>query len=227
MISVIIPTLDEANLLSGTLRHVQANRPPHEILVVDGGSTDNTIALASASGARVIHSPHRHRAAQMNLGTRQAQGDIFLFLHGDTSVGPKALEQIERAFNEPVVVGGSFARRFRSSSAVLRLTCLIGEWRSRWFGWFYGDQGIFVRRNVFEQLGGFRDIPMFEDVDFSRRLAREGRVVTLRSDVVSSARRFTARGALLTTASDVWLTLRYFAGTDPDRLASICRRKGL
>jgi len=86
---------------------------------------------------------------------------------------------------------------------------------------------MFVRRSVFEQLGGFRDIPIFEDVDFSRRVARLGRVVTLRSDVVSSARRFVVRGVLMTTASDVWLTLRYFAGTDPNRLASVRSRSSL
>jgi len=227
MISVIIPTLNEAELLSGTLSHIQANRPPYEILVVDAASTDNTVALASAAGARVIRSPQRRRAAQMNLGARTAQGDIFLFLHGDTWIGPRALEQIQTALGQSTAVGGGFARRFQSRSRVLRLTCLIGEWRSRWFGWFYGDQGMFVRRSVFEQLGGFRDIPIFEDVDFSRRVARLGRVVTLRSGVVSSARRFVVRGVLMTTASDVWFTLRYFAGTDPDRLDSLRSRRRL
>jgi len=220
MISVVIPTLNEAELLPGTLNRVQANRAPHEILVVDGGSTDETVALANASGAKVISSGQSRRAAQMNLGARMACGDIFLFLHGDTWLGPNALEQIQTALDKSSVVGGGFARRFQSRSRVLRLTCLLGEWRSRCFRWFYGDQGIFVRRTVFERVGGCQDMPLFEDVDFSRRMARQGRVVTLRSDVVSSARRFAARGALMTTASDVWLTVRYFAGADPKRLAA-------
>ncbi|PYJ84242.1 MAG: glycosyltransferase [Verrucomicrobia bacterium] len=220
MISIIIPTLNEAELLPGTLNRVQANRAPHEILVVDGGSTDETVALANASGARVISSAQTRRAAQMNLGTRMARGDIFLFLHGDTWTGPDTLKQIENALRQSAVAGGGFARRFQSRSRLLRLTCLLGEWRSRCFRWFYGDQGIFVRRTIFERVGGFQDMPLFEDVDFSRRMARQGRVVTLRSEVVSSARRFAARGALMTTASDVWLTVRYFAGADPKRLAA-------
>ena len=220
MISVIIPTLNEAELLPATLNRVQANRVPHEILVVDGGSTDETVALANASGARVISGAQSRRAAQMNLGARMACGDIFLFLHGDTWIGPDALEQIQTALDKSSAVGGGFTRRFQGRSRVLRLTCLLGEWRSRCFRWFYGDQGIFARRMIFERVGGFQDMPLFEDVDFSRRMARQGRVVTLRSDVVSSARRFAACGALMTTASDAWLTVRYFAGADPTRLAA-------
>ena len=220
MVSVVMPTLDEAELLPGALSHIKANPAPHEILVVDGGSGDGTVKLAEAGGARISHSPQRQRAFQMNLGARRARGEIFLFLHADTWIGPNALGQIEEALGDPTVVGGGFARRFQSRSFILRFTCVIGGWRSRWLGWFYGDQGIFVRRTIFERLGGFRDIPIFEDVDFSRRMAQAGHVVTLRSNVVSSARRFASRGAFLTTASDVWLTLRYLAGADPGSLAS-------
>src|SRR5438876_353797 len=220
MISVIIPTLNEAQFLPRTLRHIQANKAAHEVLVVDCGSSDDTVAVAEASGAQVILSPQRQRAAQMNLGARSARGDLFLFLHSDTWIGPGALEQIQSALAQPAVVGGGFARRFEGASPVLRLTCLIGEWRSKWFGWFYGDQGIFTRREVFERLGGFSELRLFEDVDFSRRMARQGRVVTLRADVVSSARRFAARGAFVTAIADSWLTLRYFAGANPKRLAS-------
>jgi rSAM/selenodomain-associated transferase 2 len=219
MISVIIPTLNEAELLPDTLSHIQANHAPHEILVADAGSTDGTADLADKAGARVIHSPRRNRAAQMNLAAQTAHGEIFLFLHADTWLGPKALSQIVEALEHPGIVGGGFARRFRSSSLLLRLTCVAGEWRSKWFGWFYGDQGIFVRKKIFEQVGGFRDWPLFEDLDLSRRIARVGRVTMLRSDVVSSARRFASRGALFTTASDVFLTLRYLAGADPRHLA--------
>jgi cellulose synthase/poly-beta-1,6-N-acetylglucosamine synthase-like glycosyltransferase len=155
----------------------------------------------------------------MNLATRTARGEVFLFLHADTWLGPSALKQVTEALEHPGVVGGGFARRFRSPSLLLRLTCVVGAWRSRWLGWFFGDQGIFVRKAVFDQIGGFRDWPLFEDLDFSRRIARVGRITMLHSNVVSSARRFAARGALFTTASDVFLTLRYLAGADPRRLA--------
>jgi len=223
MISVIIPTLNEAELLPATLHRLQANRAPNEILVADGGSRDETTGLADKAGARVIHSPRRGRAAQMNLATTAARGEVFLFLHADTWLGPDALNQIAEALARPGIVGGGFARRFRSSSLFLRLSCAVGAWRSGCLGWFFGDQGIFVRRAVFKQVGGFRDWPLFEDLDFSRRIAQVGQITMLRSNVVSSARRFAARGAFLTTASDVWLTVRYLAGADPHRLG---RKRG-
>src|SRR5437762_5162884 len=108
MISVIVPTLNEAEWLPGTLSHVQANQATHEILVVDGGSSDETVALANAAGARVIRSPQSRRAVQMNLGARQARGDVFLFLHADTWIGPDTLDVIEQELSHPPVVGGGF-----------------------------------------------------------------------------------------------------------------------
>lgn len=223
MISVIIPTLNEAELLPATLDCLRVNRAPHEILVADAGSTDETTGLADKAGARVIHSPRRGRAAQMNLATTAARGEIFLFLHADTWLGPDALNQIAEALARPGIVGGGFARRFRSPSLFLRLTCAVGAWRSTYLGLFFGDQGIFVRRAVFEQVAGFRDWPVFEDLDFSRRIAQVGQTTMLHSNVVSSARRFATRGAFLTTASDVLLTVRYLAGADPHRLG---RKRG-
>ncbi len=111
MVSVVMPTLDEAELLPGALSHIKANPAPHEILVVDGGSGDGTVKLAEAGGARISHSPQRQRAFQMNLGARRARGEIFLFLHADTWIGPNALGQIEEALGDPTVVGGGFAVR--------------------------------------------------------------------------------------------------------------------
>jgi rSAM/selenodomain-associated transferase 2 len=220
MISVIIPTLNEAELLPITLERVQANKAKHEVLVVDGGSSDETVWLATKSGARMIRSDRSQRAAQMNLGARQAEGDAYFFLHADTWIGSDTLDRIGQALGQPLVVGGAFARRFQSRSPLLRLTCIVSEWRSRLFGWYFGDQGIFVRRRTFERLGGFADLPLFEDVDFSRRMARVGRVVTVRGNVVSSARRFASRGILATTVADGWLTFRYFAGANPGRLVA-------
>ena len=224
MVAVIIPTLNEAALLRETLNCVRANDAACEILVVDGGSEDGTVQLAEASGTRVIHSPKRQRAFQMNLGAQQARSDILLFLHADTWIGPHALQQIGKTLDQPGVVGGGFARRFQGPSPVLRLTCRIGEWRSLLLGWFFGDQGIFARRTAFERAGGFRVMPLFEDIDFCRRLARLGALKTLRPPIVSSSRRFDARGTVLTTISDVWLTMRYLCGADPVKLASRHRK---
>src|SRR5206468_9251236 len=149
MVAVIIPTLNEAELLPETLKCIRANNAACEMLVVDGGSGDQTVQLAEGGGARVIQSPKRQRAFQMNLGAQQARSDIFLFLHADTWIGPHALQQIERTLDQPGVVGGGFARRFQGASPVLRLTSRIGECRSQLLGWFFGDQGIFARRSAF------------------------------------------------------------------------------
>ncbi len=216
MISVVIPAHNEAALLPQTFASVRLQNAPHEIIVAGAGSTDETMELAEARGARVVESAHRQRAAQMNAGARMARGDSLLFLHADTLLAPPALDVIERAFRDPSIVGGGFARRFQPTSSILRLTCALAELRTRCCGWFLGDQAIFVRRSVFERLGGFREWDVFEDLDFSRRLARTGRVVTLRPPVISSGRRFAAHGALRTTWSDSCLTLRYLAGRLPE-----------
>jgi rSAM/selenodomain-associated transferase 2 len=227
VISVIIPAWNEAELLPATLAHLRANETPHEILVVDGGSTDGTVGAVrtSAPETRILVSPRRQRAGQMNAGAQEARGDTLLFLHADTWLGPNALRQIERALLDERVVGGGFARRFRGAAPFLAFTSWLAEQRGRGLGWFLGDQAIFVRRQAFEQLGGYRDIPLFEDLDFSRRLARRNRVVVLRPPVMSSARRFVARGSLRTTLSDVWLTCRYLSGADPHRLAEEGRQR--
>jgi rSAM/selenodomain-associated transferase 2 len=224
MISVIIPTLNEAAHLPATLQHIRRNPVSHEILVVDAGSVDGTPALAASAGCRVLTSPVRQRASQMNLGAREAGGDIFLFLHADTWVGAGALDQIEQAVHGGRAVGGAFARKFDGASWFLDFTCRLAELRSRRLGWFLGDQGIFVGRRVFEDLGGYRDMPLFEDLDFSRRLARHAHVLTLRPPVIASARRFAQRGAFATTWTDFLLTARYLCGVDPNRLAARLRK---
>ncbi len=216
MVSVVIPTLNERDFLAVTLQHVKANDVEHECIVVDGGSVDGTVEIAESAGAQVVISNQCQRAAQMNLGARQARGDILVFLHADTRLPPAALTRIEQKLADPHVVGGAFTRRFNTNSFLLRLTCRLAEARSHMFGWHLGDQAMFVRRDIFQKLGGFREIGLFEDLDFSRRLARLGRVVTLRPAVISSDRRFQSRGPLATTMRDVWLTLRYVCGEDPD-----------
>ena len=208
MISVIIPTLNEAKLLPDTLQSLAANSSPMEVIVVDAESTDNTVSMASKNGAHVIHSPIRQRAGQMNLGATQAVGDIFLFLHADTLVAATALEAIECALENPDVAGGSFVRRYDHPSRFLKITCRLADWRSSLCGMFLGDQGIFARKDIFTRLGGFSDRDDFEDLDFSRRLARAGKVVTLRPPVISSGRRFGGR-PVIRTFQDFLLTCRY------------------
>jgi len=220
MVSIVIPTLNEAELLPESLERIAADIVPHEIIVVDGGSSDATVRIAEAAQCRFVRSGGPHRAKQMNLGAANAQGAVLLFLHADTLIPPEGLRAIESALKDEQVVGGGFRRRYVNASPFLQFSCAMADWRSRWLGWHFGDQGIFVRRAAFEALGGFREFAVFEDFDLCRRMKKVGRVVGLRSQVLSSARRFAKRGALVTSLTDLWLTCRYLAGAHPDRLAA-------
>jgi rSAM/selenodomain-associated transferase 2 len=220
VISVIIPVFNESCYLSATLAAIEQSESAHEIIVVDAGSSDGSIAVALEHGARVISTAVKQRASQMNRGARSARGDVFLFLHADTRLPQNALTKIEFVIAKRNVVGGGFARRYDLPSWFLRGTCVLAGIRTRLSGWFLGDQGIFVRRDVFEKLGGFRNFDLFEDLDFSRRMRCEGRVVTLRPPVISSARRFSLYGPCRTTWKDLLTTCRYLRGTDPNQLAA-------
>ena len=213
MISVIIPTLDEAAQLPMTLESISASAIPHEIVVADGGSRDATLETAARHQAKTVRAPSPGRSLQMNRGAQVSAGDVLLFLHADTQLRPSSLGQITESLRAPSVVGGGFARRFDGQSRFLRFTCALAGWRCRALGWFLGDQAIFVRTTVFRELGGFRPMTAFEDLDFSRRMARAGKVVTLSPGVVSSSRRFARRGPFLTTCHDVFLTCQYLAGS--------------
>ncbi len=217
-ISIIIPVANEAAALPDCLARIAG--APNEIIVVDAQSDDDTGAIAESAGARVLVSAERHRARQMNGGASAARGRILLFLHADTLLPAGALEKIIGAIDRRGAVGGAFSRRYRSRSLVLAITSRLASLRNLVVGWHLGDQAIFVRRDVFEKLGGFRDFPIFEDVDFSRRLRALGRTVTLTPPVYSSARRFAARGPWRTTLDDLALTRRYLTGGDPNDLGN-------
>lgn len=209
MISVIIPTLNEAENLPRSIDTVRANEVSSEIIVVDGGSEDNTVVVAEHLQAKVFLSPVRQRAAQMNLGVRHSHGKTLLFLHADTLLPPDGLAKIESALQRDHFGGGAFARRFDTPSVFLRFSCWLAFLRNRLIGWHLGDQAMFVRRDLFERLGGFKPIHPFEDLDFSRRLGKITRVVTLWPPVVSSARRFSTDGPMRRTFKDLLLTTSY------------------
>lgn len=217
-ISVIIPAASEAGALPECLARIGG--APHEIIVVDAGSEDGTAAIVQRFGCTLLSFPERHRARQMNFGAARARGRILLFLHADTLLPVGALSKIGATLDRRAALGGGFARRYRSSSLILALTCRLAELRNRLFGWHLGDQAIFVRREIFQRLGGFREIPIFEDLDFSRRLRALGLTITLRPPVLTSARRFREKGPLRTTLADLRLTRRYLAGADPNALCN-------
>ena len=219
-LSVVIPALDEAQEIEATLASVGLDGA-HEIVVVDGGSRDDTVGLVKALGVRVISSA-RGRATQMNRGAAATQGDILLFLHADTRLpaGWSALVQ-------DAVAGGAVAGRFDvifpGRHPLLRLVEGGMNLRSRWSRIYTGDQAIFVRRRVFERIGGYEPIPLMEDVELSRRLKNEGPIACLRAKVSTSCRRWEARGVVRTIGLMYWLRFAYFAGVSPERLARMYR----
>lgn len=207
-ISVIVPVLNEAETLRATIVAIRSETFPFEIIVVDSGSSDDSAGVAKEAGARIVHSHIRQRAHQLNLGAQHARAEMFIFLHADTILPPTAIDRLVNVLRGPTIAGGAFRRRYASPSKLLRITCLLAFCRNLLIGWHLGDQAMFVRRSVFFQLGGFREVDQFEDLDFSRRLKRLGQIVTLTPCVTSSARRFDG-GAARTTLRDLGLTIRY------------------
>ena len=220
-ISVIIPTLNEHLVLEKTLIHTAA-LDLGELLVVDGGSTDITVPTAQDFCAKTpdtqLITALRGRAHQMNAGAKASRGDVLLFLHADTQLPVGAGRIIESALSDRTVVGGRFDVRFDSSSAWSRIISSFMNRRSRLTGISTGDQALFVRRQVFERLGGFAEIPLMEDIDFSRRLKRAGRIAALRHTVTTSFRRWETQGPLRTILLMWTLRFLYWSGVSPHRL---------
>jgi rSAM/selenodomain-associated transferase 2 len=217
-LSIVIPALNEAANLARLLPDLVVREPRAEVLVVDGGSDDDSRAVvARVPSVRWLSSP-RGRARQMNAGTRAARGEILLFLHADTSLPAGAGAAILGALGDLTVVGGRFDVQLDSRRLLLVLTAWLMNRRSRLTGISTGDQGIFVRRAVFDALGGYRDIPLMEDVELTRRLKRCGRLAALRLRVVTSARKWEDEGILRTIVLMWALRLLYALGVSPARL---------
>ena len=213
-ISVIIPALNEAVGILSCLNSVKTQQGKFELIVADGGSTDGTAEVVLPH-ARVVHR-QQGRAIQMNSGARHATGDVFLFLHADSCLPPRAFPLLERALADPQIAGGTFMLRFNSPRFLLRLIAFFTRFEFRYF--HYGDQGIFVRRPVFEHLKGFSEIPVMEDIDFLRRLHRTGRVTLLKRPITTSARRFLERGVLRQQLMNIILVIFYLLGMRPETL---------
>ena len=239
-ITVVIPTLNEEAVLPRTLSQA-ASLGFDELIVVDGGSHDRTREIVQAfpsapaiSLQRSILSPQSSalspvslltappgRANQMNAGAAASEGTVLLFLHADTSLPSDARQAVERALEDPACVGGRFDVRFERDSGPGWLISRMMNLRSRWTGIATGDQAIFVRRSLFEQLGGYSDLPIMEDVDFSRRLKRTGRLSALRSKVITSYRRWDTRGPLRTILLMWVLRFLYWIGISPHRITRL------
>lgn len=184
-ISIIIPALNEESNIKACIESAQRFNPL-EIIVVDGGSTDRTTEIAINAGAIVIQSP-KGRGVQMNRGASQARGDILLFLHADSRLPLIQDNEVLKKFPKDYV-GGFFRLKFDDNSLATRLVELFANIRSRLFSLPYGDQAIFIRKDIFEKIGGFRECPFLEDIDMSIRLKRLGKLIYLPYSVKASSR---------------------------------------
>jgi rSAM/selenodomain-associated transferase 2 len=216
-ISIIVPVLNEADHIVGLLSSLSALRTAgHEILAVDGGSTDRTSLLARPLCDRVITSP-KGRALQMNAGARQATGDMFWFLHADSRLSPETLKAMPALLKEHG--WGRFEVCLSGSQWGYRVIEHMMNLRSRITGIATGDQAIFVDRNLFWSVGGYPEIPLMEDIALSKRLRKKMRPAIIEHPLHTSSRRWEKNG-LLTTVLLMWrLRLEYFLGMDPQHLA--------
>ena len=215
-LSVVIPALNEAGGIRAALEALAPLRARgHEVIVADGGSSDDTVRIASGLSERVVHAP-RGRALQMNAGARAATGDFLVFLHADTRLPADADEIILKT-----PLWGRFDVEIEGRHPLLKVVACAMNLRSRLTGIATGDQAIFVRREAF---AGFPEIALMEDVAFSRAMKRRGRPACLRSRVVTSGRRWESRGVLRTILLMWRLRLAYFLGADPEELSRIYRR---
>lgn len=210
-----MPALDEASSLE---RHLPtALAVADEVVVSDGGSRDDSVDVARHLGARIV-TGKPSRGGQLNRGARAANADILLFLHADTELPPEAADQVRRAVADGAV-GGAFHVRFLENRPILRLGARLINLRTRLLRVPLGDQGQFATRSAFGALGGFRDWPILEDLDFIRRLKRQGRVAILPSRVTTSGRRFLTRGVVRTVATNWLIWALFFLGVSPHRLS--------
>ena len=220
-VAVVVPLRNEIGLLPAA-RQRWLSLGADELLVVDGGSVDGSREYLQDSGLKWL-ATGAGRARQMNAGAAVCNSDIIVFLHVDTVVSSSDILVIREAMQDASVAGGRFDVRLDGQQMLLRIVERFINWRSRLTRISTGDQAIFVRREVFERLGGFPELPLMEDVEFSRRLKRQGRIACLKRAVTTSSRRWEKHGILRTVMLMWWLRLLYWLGVPAQRLAAMYR----
>jgi len=222
-ISIIIPTLNEAATIARTLSHLEGVHNL-EVIVVDGGSNDETAKLAKSRGAKVIQS-NPGKAVQMNAGAAAAAGHVLVFLHADTLLPENFSYQIVSALNQNGVASGAFRLTIDSTRAGIRIIERMANLRSRFLRLPYGDQALFMKKSLFEKIGGFAEMPIMEDFILVRRLKREGKIVILPEAVATSPRRWLHHGIVKTWLINQAIIIAYYLGMPPERLTRWYRRE--
>ena len=216
--SVVIPSWNDAKNLAALLPALRRIDGQAELIVVDAAQDRASEKIAAGAGAIFISSSRPNRGQQMNHGARVATGDVLIFHHADGQLSPAHFAAIDDALRDPEIIGGAFHREFDSRHPRLKFVERIARLVARHGGTLFGDQSIFVRRDVFRQLGGFATIPLMEDVEFSRRLRAAGRLAIVDPPVKSSARRHLERGAWRVSIQNALFIVLYNLGISPHRL---------
>ena len=218
-VSIVVPVLNEATRIERCLRQLRSDFPDCELVVVDGGSTDRTFDLASRYAYTVRSAAGR--ATQMNTGAALTNGDVLWFIHADCQVAADALDLLRQAVQDPGVVGGGLQLRFDQRSLGLDYLAVSSNLRARRLHWIFGDQAMFVRRDVFDSVGGFPELPLMEHLEMSRILARRGGLAVLPATVTASARRLVDHGPWRMTVFMQLLKLQYLLGVDPELIGRL------
>jgi len=222
-ISIIIPVLNEANTIRAVLARLLDARSV-EVIVVDGGSRDETEAIAQSLGVKVITAA-ASRASQMNAGAAVSTGEILLFLHADTHLPTEFETLVRQALQNAGTVAGAFELRIDAQLRGLRLVERMVNMRSRFLSMPYGDQAIFLKAAIFNEIGGFPDLPIMEDFELMLRLRRLGRITLVPTPVLTSGRRWQKLGVVKTTLINQLIIAGYFLGIPPAQLVRLYRRK--
>jgi rSAM/selenodomain-associated transferase 2 len=222
-ISIIIPVLNEANTINGVLARI-LGASNVEVIVVDGGSQDETVALAQSVGVKVI-AVTGGRASQMNAGAAVATGSILLFLHADTHLPPAFDTLVRQALQNTGAIAGAFELRIDAELWGIRVIEKMVNWRSRFLSLPYGDQAIFLKASIFKEIGGFPNLPIMEDFELMRYLKRYGKIAIAPAPVLTSGRRWQKLGVVRTTLINQLIIISYFLGVPPAKLARWYRQR--
>ncbi|MGY6529897.1 MAG: TIGR04283 family arsenosugar biosynthesis glycosyltransferase [Cyanobacterium sp.] len=222
-LSIIIPVLNEEVFIKQNISFFVRLHSNHDVIFVDGGSNDNTREVIINNGLNMVSSPVACRSYQMNLGAKSAKGNLLLFLHGDTLLPSNYYQQIETILSQSGVVAGAFNLMIEGHNFLFKFICNMVKVRSHLWSLPYGDQGIFMKKETFEMIGGFPEIPIMEDFALVKKLQKRGKIKIANSAVTTSARRWKKLGILKTTIINQIIIIGYYLKINPHKLAKIYR----